>query len=64
MNARAMKHVEAAEILFEDTVLENEQVLEKVEGEVLAKRILMLLQNQNRLRSMIWPKTIPIPSIQ
>jgi UDP-N-acetylglucosamine--N-acetylmuramyl-(pentapeptide) pyrophosphoryl-undecaprenol N-acetylglucosamine transferase len=52
MNARAMKYVGAAEILFEDTVLENEQVLEKVEGEVLASKILRLLQNPDQLKEM------------
>lgn len=52
MNARAMKHVGAAEILFEDTVLEDGQVLEKVEGEVFASRILRLLQAPEQLEEM------------
>lgn len=45
MNARAMKHAGAAEILFEDTVLEAGQVLEKVEGLLLADRMLRLLHD-------------------
>jgi len=52
MNARAMKHVGAAEVLFEDTVIEDGMVLEKVEGEVLAGRVLRLLQDPRRLERM------------
>jgi UDP-N-acetylglucosamine--N-acetylmuramyl-(pentapeptide) pyrophosphoryl-undecaprenol N-acetylglucosamine transferase len=52
MNARAMKHAGAAEILFEDTIVEDGEVLEKLEGELLAERILRLLNNQERLAEM------------
>jgi len=52
MNARAMKHAGATEILFEDTVVEQGEVLEKVEGELLARRILELLSDRSRLREM------------
>lgn len=52
MNARAMKHAGATEILFEDTVVEASEVLEKVEGEVLADRILRLLNDSSRLQEM------------
>ena len=52
MNARAMKHSGATEILFEDTVVEDREVLEKVDGSVLAERILRLLDDPNRLRDM------------
>jgi len=52
MNARAMKHAGAVEILFEDTVVENGQVLEKVEGQVLADRIWGLLQHPLKLTDM------------
>lgn len=52
MNARAMKHAGATEIVFEDTVVEAGEVLEKVEGEVLARKILSLLNDPERLREM------------
>jgi UDP-N-acetylglucosamine--N-acetylmuramyl-(pentapeptide) pyrophosphoryl-undecaprenol N-acetylglucosamine transferase len=52
MNARAMKHAGAVEILFEDTTVDNGQVLEKVGGEILAERILHLLRDPQRLREM------------
>lgn len=52
MNARAMKHAGAADILFEDTVLEGNQVLEKVEGELLADRVWRLLQDTDRRLGM------------
>lgn len=52
MNARAVKHAGAAEILFEDTVVENGKVLEKVEGKVFAGRILRLINNPGRLEQM------------
>ena len=52
MNARAMKHGGAAEILFEDTIVEKGEVLEKLEGNLLAERILRLLDDGPRLREM------------
>ena len=52
MNARAMKHSGATEILFEDTVVENGKVLEKLEGKLFAERILRLLEDPDRLREM------------
>jgi UDP-N-acetylglucosamine--N-acetylmuramyl-(pentapeptide) pyrophosphoryl-undecaprenol N-acetylglucosamine transferase len=52
MNARALKHAGAAEILFEDTAIENGLVLEKVEGKALAERILRLLHDPDRLAEM------------
>jgi UDP-N-acetylglucosamine--N-acetylmuramyl-(pentapeptide) pyrophosphoryl-undecaprenol N-acetylglucosamine transferase len=52
MNARAMKHAGAVEILFEDTVVENGQVLEKVGGETLADRIWGLLKHPQKLAEM------------
>lgn len=52
MNARAMKHSGATEILFEDTVVEDQEVLEKVDGGLLAERILKLLDDPDRLRDM------------
>ena len=52
MNARAMKQVGAAEILFEDTVVEDGEVLEKLEGEYLAERIIRLLEEPERLDDM------------
>ena len=52
MNARAMKHSGAAEIVFEDTVVEEGKVLEKLEGKLFAERILRLLDDPDRLREM------------
>ena len=52
MNARAMKSAGAAEILFEDTVMENSGLLEKLDGQVLAEKILALIENPDRLQQM------------
>jgi UDP-N-acetylglucosamine--N-acetylmuramyl-(pentapeptide) pyrophosphoryl-undecaprenol N-acetylglucosamine transferase len=52
MNARAMKQSGATEIVFEDTVLEDGKVLEKLEGKLFAERILRLLEDPERLREM------------
>jgi UDP-N-acetylglucosamine--N-acetylmuramyl-(pentapeptide) pyrophosphoryl-undecaprenol N-acetylglucosamine transferase len=52
MNARAMKHGGAAELLFEDTVVEKGQVLETLQGPVLAERILRLMKDPRRLSEM------------
>jgi UDP-N-acetylglucosamine--N-acetylmuramyl-(pentapeptide) pyrophosphoryl-undecaprenol N-acetylglucosamine transferase len=52
MNARAMKHGGAAEVIFEDTVVEDGQVLEALQGEVLADRILRLMKDPGRLEEM------------
>ncbi len=52
MNARAMKHAGAVELLFEDTVVEEGRVLEKVDGKVLAERIWGLLQDPQRLEEI------------
>ncbi len=52
MNARAMKSAGAAEVLFEDTVMENGGLLEKLDGPVLAEKILSLIENPDLLRLM------------
>jgi UDP-N-acetylglucosamine--N-acetylmuramyl-(pentapeptide) pyrophosphoryl-undecaprenol N-acetylglucosamine transferase len=52
MNARAMKHGGATEIEFEDTVVEEGKVLEKLDGKLFAERILRLLDHPERLREM------------
>jgi UDP-N-acetylglucosamine--N-acetylmuramyl-(pentapeptide) pyrophosphoryl-undecaprenol N-acetylglucosamine transferase len=52
MNARAMKHSGATEIMFEDTVVEEGRVLEKLEGKLFAERILRLLEDPEHLREM------------
>ena len=52
MNARAMKNSGAAEVLFEDTVIENGGLLEKLDGQVLAGKILELIENPARLQQM------------
>ncbi len=52
MNARAMKRAGAAEIIFEDTVIENGVILEKVEGKLLAKKIKELISDERRLREL------------
>ena len=52
MNARAMKNAGAAEILFEDTVMENGGLLEYLDGRVLADKVLALIEDRPRLREM------------
>ncbi len=52
MNARAMKSAGAADILFEDTVMENGGLLEKLDGQVLAGKILDLIENPARRMQM------------
>ncbi len=52
MNARAMKHSGATEVVFEDTIVEEGKVLEKLEGRLFAERILQLLEDPERLREM------------
>ncbi len=52
MNARAMRHSGSAEILFEDTVVEEGELLEKLQGKLLAERILRLLSDADRLQEM------------
>ena len=52
MNARAMRNVGAAEILFEDTVMENGGLLEHLDGQVLAEKMLSLLEDRARLSEM------------
>ncbi len=52
MNARAMKAAGAAEILYEDTIMEDGHLLEKLEGRRLAEKIIELLDNPARLRAM------------
>lgn len=52
MNARAMKHCGAAEILFEDTVVEDGTVLERLDGKLLAERVLRLLGDPVHMKEM------------
>jgi UDP-N-acetylglucosamine--N-acetylmuramyl-(pentapeptide) pyrophosphoryl-undecaprenol N-acetylglucosamine transferase len=52
MNARAMKSAGAAEVLFEDTVMEDGGLLEKLDGQVLAEKILTLIANPAFLKQM------------
>jgi len=52
MNARAMRQGGAAEVIYEDTVMEEGVLLEKVEGKELADRILALLDDPQRLATM------------
>jgi UDP-N-acetylglucosamine--N-acetylmuramyl-(pentapeptide) pyrophosphoryl-undecaprenol N-acetylglucosamine transferase len=52
MNARAMKSAGAAEVLFEDTVMEDGLLLEKLDGRVLAEKILSLLKDPALLKQM------------
>jgi len=52
MNARAMKSAGAADVLYEDTVVEDGRVLEKLDGKMLAEKITALLGNPSRLREM------------
>ena len=52
MNARAMRKAGAAEILFEDTIMENGGLLEHLDGRVLAEKILALIEDRPRLCEM------------
>jgi len=52
MNARAMKSAGAAELLYEDTIMEEGQILEKLDGRMLAEKIIALIDNPERLKSM------------
>jgi UDP-N-acetylglucosamine--N-acetylmuramyl-(pentapeptide) pyrophosphoryl-undecaprenol N-acetylglucosamine transferase len=52
MNARAMKRAGGAEVIFEDTVMQEGMLLEEVEGQNLANRILSLLDAPHRLLEM------------
>jgi len=52
MNARAMKNAGAAEVLYEDATIEDGRLLEKLQGKVLADRIITLLNSPARLRAM------------
>jgi len=52
MNARVMKSAGAAEVLFEDTVMENGGLLEKLDGQVLAEKIIALIESPARLGHM------------
>lgn len=52
MNARAMKRAGAAELIFEDTVMEEGMLLEEVEGQKLATKIISLLDAPQRLEEM------------
>lgn len=52
MNARTMKHAGAAEMLFEDTVMEDGNLIEKLDGRILAEKILRLLNDSERLEAM------------
>ena len=52
MNARAMKRAGGAEVIFEDTVKDEGMLLEEVEGQKLAMKILSLLDAKQRLEEM------------
>jgi UDP-N-acetylglucosamine--N-acetylmuramyl-(pentapeptide) pyrophosphoryl-undecaprenol N-acetylglucosamine transferase len=52
MNARAMKRAGGAQVIFEDTVMEDGTLLEEVEGHKLAARILALLDQPQLLDDM------------
>ena len=52
MNARAMKRAGAAEVIFEDTVMQKGMLLEEVEGQKLARSIISLLDSPHRLQEM------------
>ena len=52
MNARAMRNAGAAEILFEDTAMEKGGLLEYLNGQVLAEKILAMIEDRPRLQEM------------
>ncbi len=52
MNARVMKRAGGAQVIFEDAVMEEGMLLEKVDGKKLAARILALLDAPHQLDKM------------
>lgn len=52
MNARVMKSVGAVDVLFEDTVMENGILLERLDGQVLAEKVLAMVDDPVRLQQM------------
>jgi UDP-N-acetylglucosamine--N-acetylmuramyl-(pentapeptide) pyrophosphoryl-undecaprenol N-acetylglucosamine transferase len=52
MNARAMERAGGAEILYEQIAPVNGKLLERIEGRILAERLLALLQDDARLQEM------------
>jgi len=52
MNARAMKQIGAAKIVYEETVEENGQLVENVDGKFLADTILELITDTEQLAEM------------
>lgn len=52
MNARAMKRARAAEVLFEDTVVEGGSLCDRIDGAYLAAKILDLLADEVKLAEM------------
>jgi len=52
MNARAMKQARAAEVLFEDTVVEEGGLRDRIDGVQLAEKILELLADDDKRAEM------------
>ncbi|MFB3852225.1 MAG: glycosyltransferase [Vicinamibacterales bacterium] len=52
LNARAMARCGGAVVLYEETVCENGRVLERLSGEELARTIIEILDDPERLRQM------------
>ena len=52
MNARAMARHGGAEVIYEETVLEDGRLIEKVDGARLAERMLALASDRGRLAAM------------
>lgn len=51
-NARALERAGGAEVLYEETVLEDGQLVETLDGSLLARRILALASDPERLAEM------------
>ncbi|MCL4806348.1 MAG: glycosyltransferase [Thermoanaerobaculia bacterium] len=53
-NARALERAGGAEVLYEETVLRDGHLVEELDGSLLARRILALVQDPGRLAEMSW----------
>lgn len=52
MNARSMERAGGAEILYEQIASENGTLSESIDGQVLAEKLLSMIQNEPRLQEM------------
>jgi UDP-N-acetylglucosamine--N-acetylmuramyl-(pentapeptide) pyrophosphoryl-undecaprenol N-acetylglucosamine transferase len=52
MNARSMERAGGAEILYEHIASVNGKLAETIDGKILAEKLLMIIQDESRLREM------------